>query len=145
MLNEKAVLKLANFLESLPRQRFYMGQWIAGNGKDGLKFFKVATKPKKTKDPDCGTTCCIAGWQVSLMGLYLNSNGEVFKKAKDSESVGLAWEIAKNALGLETTNLFFNHELNTPKKAAKELRKMLKEETEKDDTNSRNSHAKRKP
>ena len=146
MLNKKAILSLARFLEKLPQTRFNMDFWIRGDGnkyperlEDG-NTNPIPTKPNKPSDPDCGTACCIAGWQVARMGYFMNFGGQVFKKkGKEFEWMGEASEVAGGALGLDRVQqrrLFRDFSITTPKEAARVLRNLLLESPDSEITNA---------
>lgn len=52
-VGQRRLLKLAAFLEKLPRKRFYYGSWV---GEDW----------KGKADLSCGTTACALGWATTI-------------------------------------------------------------------------------
>lgn len=64
---KRRLLKLAKFLERLPKKRFDFGQWVGDDWKG-------------KKDLSCGTTACALGWATAIpsfrkAGLRLKSYG----------------------------------------------------------------------
>ena len=60
----RRLLKLANFLEQLSRERFDYAHWVGGDWKGAI-------------DLSCGTTACAGGWATTMpefrrLGLFLN-------------------------------------------------------------------------
>ena len=66
-MNAKRLLKLADFLETVSRKRFYLAKW-------------VGTTWAGKQDLSCGTTGCAMGWAATMsgfrrLGLRLNKEG----------------------------------------------------------------------
>lgn len=61
MANKERLLRLATFLDALPKERFNFRTWVGGDWK-GMP------------DLSCGTTACALGWAATLpdMGLTLD-------------------------------------------------------------------------
>lgn len=121
-MNTKAMLELARHLEKMPEEQF------------DICFYGRSTKPneKVTLENHCGTTCCIAGEKVLLDGGYLLTNipiDEIFFHDSLGKPISVAKYAAK-ALDLtieEQNKLFFNWDLTSPRRAAKQIRAMVKE------------------
>lgn len=66
-VGNRRLLKLADFLEKLPKERFNFSSWV-GDDWEGAK------------DLSCGTTACALGWATAMpefhrLGLKLDSEG----------------------------------------------------------------------
>lgn len=135
----KRLLKLAEKLESLPKKRFYYGDWV---GEDW----------RGKKDLSCGTTACALGWATTIPSLrreglrlfkhdYSNGGyvGLIDKKGKET---GDEIDAGKKVFGLNSmevgllfypgsTALINGHEMEspdedaTPKQVAKFIRKFV--------------------
>lgn len=107
-MNKKRTLRLAAFLDTLPRKKFDM-HVLAEDRRDPLSF-KVA--PNKLLH-GCGTVGCIAGYANALArvaGWRANINSA-------REWLGLGF--------FASHNLFYDMSIKTPKQAAKRLRELL--------------------
>jgi len=97
--------KLANFLESLPDQKFYMGTWIS-LVPDGMEPDACMTKKEALS---CGTACCIAGWAVFLANKRLCIGNDTVETAS-GRPLGSVSAWAQSYLGLtddEADRLFY--------------------------------------
>lgn len=78
------LLALADFIETLPPEKFEMSYWIKTTW---LSSISEISEPKRTTvyfDSDemrnlCGATACLAGWAVLSAGFKVNSNATVAK------------------------------------------------------------------
>ncbi len=123
------ILRLADFMEKLPKERFYFGSFAGDNW---------AGKP----DLSCGTTACAIGWATTIpyfrrLGLYLQKdewlNVAVVKGANWSS--GGLFGVSQDVLDL----LFFPDDAfpddepgslprdATPKQWARHARKIVKQ------------------
>jgi len=128
--------QLAQFVETIPRKQFNMGYWAAKKspliGGDGLDKDTLICEIK----PECGTVCCIAGWQVISKGMCIFDQ-TVYKNPKQfaaGNSLGAPDAIAAKMLGLgeyEASKLYIPWKWplrfrQTPNGAAKRIRHFIK-------------------
>src|SRR5215831_13943407 len=144
-MDKRKLENLAKFIEKLPRRSFDISTWVNIPQKMLNKNPYQRICKSIVKHP-CGTTCCIAGWEVIRNGYCMNDFGEVYKDKKpESEFVCDALEFAKNSLDLTeeqagelfTPRMSCNNRCiillgdkkfrNTPKGAAKMIRQFIKE------------------
>jgi hypothetical protein len=133
---------LAAFIEKLPRKAFNINIWAKNNKRhfdsDGkIVPRNIVSKKDLNNLEECGTTCCIAGWQVVRKGFSVTNLGTVSKGGKFINSAPI---LAAEQLGLnldESSALFYPREsklrvltgktfTNTPKGAAKRIRYFIK-------------------
>lgn len=131
------LLKLADFLEKLPRKRFDYGRWV-GVDWDG--------KP----DLSCGTTACALGWATTIpsfrrLGLRLRKLGGTVSvvELENDDGQETHWSAAAmNVFGLDANEAFYlflpgfglagmkyhspRHDA-TAKQVAKHIRRFVKE------------------
>ena len=75
---KKKLEELAKFIETIPDKQFNMSEWLGVDNH--TKYKKNAINSEyvgKSLVGKCGTTCCIAGWEVVRNGFLLNQNGYV--------------------------------------------------------------------
>jgi hypothetical protein len=125
-VNHKRLLKLADFLETVPRKRFDFTKWV------GLDW-------KGKADLSCGTSACAIGWATTIpsfrkLGLKLSLNDAggtpVFNGDFGSDAVAHFFDISI----LDAEFLFFPlyNDLGdkaTPKQVAKHIREFVAQET----------------
>lgn len=98
---------LANFLDDLPEEVFYLGSWIHGDtgfssdlGVTSLrrdsKGFLGTVIPSEMLE--CGATACAFGWACAI---------PAFKKAGLRLGMSTAWPIFGGAIGYDAAALFF--------------------------------------
>src|SRR4051812_47952886 len=51
-MNKKRLLKLADFLETVPREKFNLNHWVTA----------LPTKPEGREEGECGFAGCAMGW-----------------------------------------------------------------------------------
>ena len=126
---KKRLLKLADFLEALPRKRFYFGAWVGADWKGA-------------QDLSCGTKACALGWAATMptfrrLGLCLvraeYSGGYVGLKCTDGILRGSS-SAAREVFGLDLSEfeqLFAPSALlspwATPRQVAKNIRDFVEE------------------
>lgn len=146
---KELMLKLADFLKTIPRNKFDMGAWMINKNFDGAAFKAI----KHVKDPgltdklivrplNCKTSGCAIGWATTMpefkrrglkliagsenafdAGVYLVKNNQIVEK--QFKAVGIIFGISEG----EAWELFRLRETkskNTPKAVAKRLRKFVK-------------------
>lgn len=141
-MNKKRLLKLADFLDALPRKNWNFGWWMNSN----------ETK-KNPKVGDCGTVGCALGWATTipsfkraglklipgvnfnrLQPLFPAYSGLIAVEAasaffdipqSDARDIFIEGEQPDRGLGPFVDNI------STPKKFAKMLRKYVKDEEKK--------------
>jgi hypothetical protein len=125
----KRLLKLADFLEDIPRKHFDMGQYASKdpNGKGKFK---------------CGTTACALGWATQIpafrkLGFKMNSKGHPVFADQDGNRF-FCLEAGEEFFAIdsyETSKLFSGDDeaYATPKQVAKGIRKFVKEKLEVDE------------
>jgi hypothetical protein len=135
-MNVEKLNRLAEFLDTVPEHKFYLGAWFGFRGEDGV--MDMLDGSTRFDPADCRTTACIAGWQTYLE--YPGRSGRV-KLERDAE------EIARDSLGLSQSQadwLFLGgwlpRSMNevwrsdehmkaaTPKQAAEAIRTLVKNE-----------------
>jgi len=125
-MNKKRLLKLADFLETVPKKNFEMQSWGA----------KPATKPEGKRPGSCGFAGCAMGWAAHaklFRGLKLKFNNYsepslVYKGLLHFNAASKCMEITHDQA------LYLFHpmrygEMNndpTPKQVAKRLREFVK-------------------
>lgn len=85
-MHAERLLRLADFLDTLPSYRFKFDQWVGFDWKGA-------------PDLSCGTTACALGWATTIpefreLGLILvrENNGDSYPALKDSQSLRLMQE-----------------------------------------------------
>ena len=100
-IHARRLLKLADFLAGLPKERFFYGSWVGADWKG---------KP----DLSCGTTACALGWAAAMpafrrLGLTLKGrrriDGWKFPALADDrgEPDGQTLRAAEKVFGLDLT------------------------------------------
>jgi len=121
-MDKKALLKLADYLETVPRKRFDMMSWFIG---------PIKWKPTRNNF-NCGTSACIAGHAATLfprrLGIRATDEGAAFlvpyNKKNGSEGVS-AFARAFN-INRSLSQLLCNScTIKTPKQAARAIRKIV--------------------
>lgn len=126
-MNAKRLLKLADFLETVPKDNFDMGVVYEDEGMFAGDCAPKYPQPKK----HCGTAACAMGWATAIpsfrkAGLHLGEDGEVYFEGS-SYSFESA-EIFFDILDEEATFLFTRSGAgNTPKQVARSIRKFVKD------------------
>lgn len=133
-MNKRRMLSLARFIEKLKPARFDMDNWV----------YSQSTRfVGKEEAAQCGTTCCVAGWEAVRAGCKLNQFGFV-KVGKAAYSDLHARQVAQERLGLtaeQGEELFLamrgwdigpKHIKPTPQGAALFIRHMVEREEKKD-------------
>lgn len=90
---KKRLLKLADFLDKLPKKRFLYEKWVGDDWKG-------------KKDLSCGTTACALGWATTIplfqkLGIHLGPwfngqqliNAPLMKGKEKSSPEEVGWEI----------------------------------------------------
>lgn len=139
-MNKIRMEKLAAYIETRPPENFNMSSWIAVY-KDGA----ILPTPDDVctvgeVKSQCGTACCIAGWQVIKNRLCLSNQGGVYRKKgkKGKVYIGNAENYVRDYLGLSyclAYDLFrktnwpsqFRYSPDTPQNAAARIRFMIEE------------------
>lgn len=132
-INAKRLLKLADFLETVPRKSFNLSAWQS----------RPAVKPEGKKQGECGFAGCAIGWAAHaklFRGLRLVDIGdgydpEVFFNATESwEAIDELFNLAPVPHSLrdgDAEYLFmaekYDHYNATPKQVAKRIRKFVHE------------------
>jgi hypothetical protein len=140
-MNKEKMLTLAKHLESLPKANFNMAKWAISEDFSPICLTNLHT---------CGTTCCIAGYQVLLNPDHCILCERVVSNTDVSVGFGGVERVAADELGLseeEKDKLFYmshwpkkmgkshffenTHYLvpmfpETPKGAAKRIRYMVR-------------------
>ena len=125
--------RFAKFIETLPRKAFGMNEWV------NIPYSSEVKSVNKQTAFDCGTKCCLAGWEGIRRNKELTDNGTIVNR-KPGEKRHVE-DFARESLGLtieESFKLFlpgswpynnlsgremFNE---TPKGAAKRIRYFIK-------------------
>jgi hypothetical protein len=126
------LLKLAAFLEKLPRKRFDYGKWARWDSTDAADLSGA---------PSCGTAACALGWATTMpafrrLGLYMNSPGNIWAipAVRGTKRYGI--DAARRIFGIsgsDAMRLFVAGEFNglsvdaTAKQVAKHIRKFVAE------------------
>lgn len=117
---KQRLLKIADAIESAPRDRFDMGVWIHSKDED---FTDENPSTARKLTTSCGTAGCIAGWTVG-----------VFPRAGKPDEIG--WysieEHASRILGLderEAHALFKSGMEMNNRMAAKRIRRAVEEDS----------------
>jgi hypothetical protein len=135
-MNARRLLLLADFLEKLPRKRFYYGSWV---GEDW----------KGKQDLSCGTTACALGWAATLPSLrraglelrmskhqngYVAFRGMRGNRFEPGHHQSLCAAAKVFAISLDDANQLFAapypsrlDDDATPKQVARHIRKFVKE------------------
>lgn len=135
-VSRNRLLKLANFLDKLPRKRFCYSTWVGADWEGN-------------QDLSCGTTACALGWAATMpefrrLGLNLKSDNyfcNYVSLKKKNKEVAIDLDAASEVFGLgmvEAEYLFCpEHDDGdgnyspgdnaTPKQVAKHIRKFVKE------------------
>lgn len=123
-MNKKRLLKLADFLETVPRRAFNMDYWVA----------REATKPEGKAPGSCGFAGCAMGWAQHaklFRGLELGESwvGEqtpTFNGATGFEAAAQLFSIdhgnSRFLFGSDSYGAIVNP---TPKQVAKRIRKFV--------------------
>jgi hypothetical protein len=145
--HKQRLLKLAHFLDSVPRKKFDIGSFITVKsdnlGEDFSDEYDYWTV-KALKNNECGTVACACGWAATIpsfrkAGYKLNDFGTImFNGEKD-------WGAIEDFFGLEETEssyLFLGSSYpydykTTPKQVKQRILKFLKQK-EKDNVLSKN-------
>ena len=121
-VSNRRLLKLAAFLEKLPRKRFEYSYW-------------VGTDWKGKTDLSCGTTACALGWATTIpefrvAGLKLTQRGDPINYRAGATGFsaaqgifGISWDQA-HSLFMPSTEA--EHKA-TPKYVARKIRRFVKE------------------
>lgn len=103
---KKKLLCLADWIETLPEQKFDMGQWSSSVGEVHLDP-EDSTKTLNQYGSECATACCIAGWVVLAKGHTVKGVSVLTESYFSTDLVPLK---AREILGLtpeETEALFY--------------------------------------
>lgn len=132
-MNAKRLLKLADFLETVPKDNFDMGVVYEDEGMFAGDCAPKYPRPKK----HCGTVACAMGWATAIpsfrrAGLRLYETGSIV--LKNSRCDGVFWCDSFDTAELffelgsdESRFLFGGSEYgSTPKQVAKHIRKFVK-------------------
>lgn len=95
---KRKLLRLADFIEQLPRKAFKMDQWV----QDPKGFWdseQTDYEIGKENVHTCGTACCIGGWYLINKGYHIDSFGDAFKK-NDKGNARDAFVVAQEEIGL---------------------------------------------
>jgi len=93
MPNTKRLMKLADFLETVPRKKFDIGMWVTSR----------ATEPEGDKPGECGFGACAMGWAV---------HAELF----EGLSFALCdWPKYEGRIGLDAAQTLFDIHMDTAK------------------------------
>lgn len=133
-MNKERMLALADHLEGLPRKRFNMDRFYAAQGLEDSDFVDMSpgaiSKLLTDSENACKTSACVAGWAIALWpragsrgGRGKWKNGLFGRYYFYDES-----EHAASILGLtlwDANRLFFEDLNQTPKQAARKIRKSV--------------------
>jgi len=113
-MNKERMLKLADYIESLPEHKFEMKYWLSTKIEQGMwngkPYWSTYSHPiihnseqnTKTMEPlDCGTACCIAGWATAMKDNFKPI--ALIQDGKSIEDRALEW---LDLTGMEGRNLF---------------------------------------
>lgn len=109
-MNVKLMERIAKKLDSLPDEKFNMGNWAKrrGSKEDGPE----TVCPEIANE--CGTSCCIGGWALVDKGYCVSPGGHVYSSVDEQgwgiNYLGEAEEMAADLLDLdynEAQSLFF--------------------------------------
>ncbi len=128
-VGNRRLLKLAAFLETVPRQRFDYGNWFNDPFDTALR---ARLEKRGVRLPECGTTACAMGWACSVpsfkrLGLTATTSGTIIF------GPALGGMLSARALfaleGNEPQELFLpendQEDRATPKYVAKKIRKFV--------------------
>lgn len=131
-MKRKRLLKLADFLETIPKRVFDMSLWEAA----------PATKPEGKKPGKCGFAGCALGWaaHVKLFRGLRMFDEELYYQAKGNRMEDVAWGFHAAEELFEITNaqatfLFDEDSYDyaelpiPPKRVAKRIRKLVADNT----------------
>lgn len=125
-MNKKRLLKLADFLETVPRKRFDMQTWVGDEWKG-------------KEDLSCGTSACAMGWATTIpsfrkLGLRLQRSYVWGHSPAYGSRYGLDAAQKFFEIDLQTATLLFAPAKEykdgsiskiTPKQVAKRIRKVV--------------------
>jgi hypothetical protein len=126
-MNKKRLLKLADYLETVPRKRFNMDHWASA---------KFCGKPKEPEH-ECGTSACALGWACTIpsfkrAGLKFIECGSNFWTHIDlvpdfEGSTGYGAAASLFGIRYSQAEWLFSPEspARTPKQVAKRIRKFV--------------------
>lgn len=98
-MNKPAMEKLAAYIENLAPEKVDMSHWF------GTEFLTSKIFCESDVQTICGTSACIAGWQVLISGLCLNELGGVFWEGDPDNCLGDAMDVAAKQLDLNYTEV----------------------------------------
>jgi hypothetical protein len=124
--------RLAEFLDTLPDHRFYLGAWFGV--RDGDRVWSVGIHDAAA---DCNTTACIAGWQTFLdypdysePRFYVDAE-EVARETLELTQRQADWLFLGEWLPMSMDEVWRSAEqlrAATPKQAAEAIRTLVKNE-----------------
>lgn len=103
-MNKRRLRSLAKFMEKVPPVKFDMTDFLLVREDDDPDCLPE-TGIDLSKVGECGTACCLAGWEAVRRGAALNYHGRDVKTGEHAE------EIAKKSLELsddEVSSLFYD-------------------------------------
>lgn len=128
-MNTKRLRKLANFLMTVPKDRFDLGSWIE------IGFYEEFT-------PGCGATACAFGWACTIpefkkAGLFLKGAIPVLRGFNDQDRYPEGFKTAskffdiseRDALYLFSPDYYPFYSHRDPKRVAARLRAYLQDPT----------------
>ena len=126
-MNSKRLLKLADFLDTVPRKRFNLGLWQ-----------QYGFKPKA--ESACGTVACAMGWACTIpsfkrAGLKAHKDDRypIFENQEGFSAAAKFFDIsfpqAERLFSSSGYGNRFNSDAVTPKKVAKAIRNFVKDYT----------------
>lgn len=123
-MNKERLLKLAEFLDAVPKEQFNLGQWTS-DGSVG----------------SCGTTACACGWATTIpefreAGLRLEKQSDyfgesfhalVYEQLKNWDAVELFFGISfDDACRLFYEGAYPDEDVNNPRAVADRIRDFVK-------------------
>ena len=119
-MNKKRLLKLADFLETVPRRKFNLRMWIQS----------LPSKPEAKTAGHCGFAGCAIGWAAHaklFRGLHLNRADwtPVYHGAEDWDAPMVLFDLEAEQTKFLFSVWHYDNERTTPKQVAKRIRKFV--------------------
>jgi hypothetical protein len=120
-MNAKRLLKLADFLDTVPRKSFSMSMWETS----------PATKPETAKLGECGFAGCALGWAVHgalFRQLTPTDGGTPQYRKKPGSRRRFGFEAAEHLFDIDPDDarfLFGSYTDVTPRQEARRIRKFV--------------------
>ena len=105
-LNVARFRQIQEIIREEPR-RFEMSQWVQTQTRHDVVQTIAGPLPSDLWEfPDCGTVCCLAGWDQTLVRMERGNNMQQAAKFVENDAF-LTGSLAMFDLGLKTKCLFF--------------------------------------